>query len=169
MGRPHKYQNISSVNPPSDLFLPYGLNEDQIKKIFLTEEELEALKIYHYDNIKNQIIAAQKMNISQATFSRLLTKAYEKLTKALVEGMGIGLISHRGHWGWRWRDVYSINSKPLQNPNQPVNAEQKKQYHGYGCLNCGYEWEYRSDSEHTQKKSCPQCTSPNIYRLIKHY
>lgn len=169
MGRPHKYHSISSIQPPSDLFLPYGMQEDQIKKIFLTEEELEALKIYHYDNVKNQIIASQQMNISQATFSRLLTKAYEKITKALIEGMGIGLISHRGHWGWRWRQGNPLNQDSPNQFSPPPNPEIKKKFNGFGCLNCCYEWEDPLNPDKSRKVSCPQCNSKNTYHLIKRY
>lgn len=166
MGRPHKYPGKSSVSPPFDYFIPYGSTENNRGKIFLTEEELEALKIYHYDNIKSQIVAAQQMNLSQATFSRLLTKAYEKMTKALIEGLAIGLISHRGHWGWQHGSPHQTSfSSPVV---KQANATPDISFNGYGCLDCGFEWKIEDPNQKSsQKLPCPQCKSKNTYYLMK--
>jgi len=181
MGRPHKCGKFSSFNPPYNYFIPQGTQDQNIGNVFLTEEELNAIKIYHYE-IKNQVLAAEKMNISQATFSRLLTRAYDKMAKALIEGLGIGIISHRRHWGWQNNSINQTNSEfskseiNITDPDdliqKQVSTEKKSEncFYGYACLDCGFEWK---SSQEDQKKignsPCPQCKSQKTYKLIKNY
>ncbi len=54
----------------------------------LLAEEIEALKLYHVDKL-DQITAAQQMSVSQPTFSRILTSAYQKVSEALIDGQAI--------------------------------------------------------------------------------
>ena len=54
----------------------------------LLAEEIEALKLYHVDKL-DQITAAQQMGVSQPTFSRILTSAYQKVSEALIDGQAI--------------------------------------------------------------------------------
>lgn len=51
-------------------------------------DEIEALKLHNIDNL-SQIDVAKKMGISQPTVTRILKKAYKKITKALIEGKTI--------------------------------------------------------------------------------
>lgn len=62
-----------------------------LEVIELTAEEVEALRL---KNIKDmdQIDAAKKMNTSQSTFQRILSSAYKKLSKAIIEGKAIRII-----------------------------------------------------------------------------
>lgn len=62
-----------------------------LEVIELTVEEAEALRL---KNIKDmdQIDAAKQMNTSQSTFQRILSSAYKKLSKAIVEGKAIRII-----------------------------------------------------------------------------
>ncbi|WP_457557073.1 DUF134 domain-containing protein [Candidatus Harpocratesius sp.] len=90
MGRPHKYRKISNIVPKFNNYHPKGINSQDVNQIFLSMEEFEALRLRYYEDLK-QTDAAQKMQISQTTFSRILSKAYRKITKALVEGYGIAI------------------------------------------------------------------------------
>lgn len=51
-------------------------------------DELEALKLYDVDGL-NQTQAAEKMNISQPTFARILDSANKKVAEAIVKGKAI--------------------------------------------------------------------------------
>lgn len=90
MARPHKFRKISNIAPKFTDYHPKGADEQDIDQMFLSMEEFEALRLRHYENLK-QTEAAEKMQISQTTFSRILAKAYKKITKALVEGYGLAI------------------------------------------------------------------------------
>ena len=57
----------------------------------LTTEEAEALRL---KNIKDmdQIDAAKQMKTSQSTFQRILSSAYKKISKAIIEGKAIRIV-----------------------------------------------------------------------------
>lgn len=59
-----------------------------LEEVILTEEEVEALRLKNTKDL-DQTECAKKMNTSQSTFQRILTSAYKKITKALVEGKAI--------------------------------------------------------------------------------
>lgn len=59
-----------------------------LKIIELTTEEIEALRLKNVKEL-GQAEAAKKMNTSQSTFQRILTSAYKKVSKALIEGKAI--------------------------------------------------------------------------------
>lgn len=48
-------------------------------------EELEALRLKNIKGL-DQNECAQKMNISQSTFQRVLSEAYRKISSALING-----------------------------------------------------------------------------------
>ncbi len=59
--------------------------------IELTAEEVESLRLKNDKNLE-QKEAAEIMKTSQSTFQRILTSAYKKITKALIEGKAIKII-----------------------------------------------------------------------------
>ncbi|MBN1802053.1 MAG: DUF134 domain-containing protein [Candidatus Lokiarchaeota archaeon] len=109
------------------------------ESIVLTMAEFEALRLKHYINL-NQQDAAKKMVISQPTFSRVLERAHQKLTQALIEGKSIKV--YGGNYSFR------------------------KAFLGYGCLDCNHEWEDKHASKE-KKVDCPKCQSDNVYYLVK--
>ena len=105
----------------------------------LTVAEYEAMRLKHYVNL-NQKDAAEKMGVSQPTFSRILESAHQNVTLALLEG------------------------KPIKISGGNINY--KRGFIGYGCLNCNEEWEDESASKE-KKVNCPKCNSEKVYYLIK--
>lgn len=57
----------------------------------LTREEAEALRLRNIKDLEQEE-AAKKMNTSQSTFQRILSSAYKKITKALIEGKAIKIV-----------------------------------------------------------------------------
>ncbi len=90
MPRPRLCRKIN-FNPQTTYFKPRGVPLKLLKKIELTIEELEALRLKNLKNL-DQIQAAQIMKTSQSTFQRILTSAYKKISLALVEGRAIKII-----------------------------------------------------------------------------
>jgi len=62
-----------------------------LEVVGLTREEVEALRLKNIKNL-DQIDAAKKMNTSQSTFQRILSSAYKKISKAIIEGKAIKII-----------------------------------------------------------------------------
>ncbi len=87
MTRPRLCRRIR-FNPKITYFKPKGVPVRMLDVVELSTEELEALRL---KNIKDlgQIEAAEKMGTSQSTFQRILSSAYKKISKALVEGKAI--------------------------------------------------------------------------------
>jgi predicted DNA-binding protein (UPF0251 family) len=90
MGRPKIFRKIK-FNPNITYFKPQGVPMRNLEIIELTFEEEETLRLKNIEGL-DQVEAAKKMNTSQSTFQRILSLAYKKVTKALVEGKAIKII-----------------------------------------------------------------------------
>ena len=71
--------------PPYSLYKPPRIPLSDLEKITITLEEFEALKLVDYENLP-QREAAISMNVSQATFNRVLKNARTKIVSVLVLG-----------------------------------------------------------------------------------
>jgi len=91
MPRPRipRYVNF---NPAVVYFKPRGVPLRMLEEVVLGADEIEALKLYEVEGLE-QRAAAEKMNISQPTFARILDSAYKKIAKALIEGKAIRIES----------------------------------------------------------------------------
>ena len=124
--------------PPNNLYFAQEPPRSE-DAIILTIAEFEAMRLKHFLDL-NQKEAAERMGVSQPTFSRILENAHQKNTIALLEGKEI--------------KVYG------------GNFEHKPSFKGYGCLNCNYEWE-DPEAKKDQKVSCVRCNSKNVYYIIR--
>jgi len=100
------------------------------------------MRLKHYIGL-NQKVAAERMGISQPTFSRILESAHQKNTLALLEGKNI--------------KVYGGNVDYY-----------KPRFLGYGCQDCNHEWEDENASK-DRKVRCVKCNSNNVYYLVKEF
>ena len=109
--------------------------------VTLNIAEFEAMRLKHYLGL-NQKAAAEKMGISQPTFSRILESAHRKNTIALIEGKMI--------------KVYG------------GNVDYRISFVGYGCLDCNHEWEDIEASK-DRKVNCLKCNSNRVFYLVKEH
>ncbi|MFC2103724.1 DUF134 domain-containing protein [Bacteroidota bacterium] len=87
MPRPEKIRKI--CHPPlMKGFKPYGIPSCKIETIRLTFEEYESIRLVNYEML-SQDEAAEKMNISRPTLTRVYNKALKNITKAFIEGKAI--------------------------------------------------------------------------------
>ena len=87
MGRQTSMRYVK--NPPNNFYFPSEKVEPSIEDfVGLTVAEFEAMRLKHYISL-NQKDSAENMNVSQPTFSRILDKAHQKVTQALIEGKDI--------------------------------------------------------------------------------
>ena len=89
MPRPKVPRRIS-FNPNVTYFKPRGVPLHAIDEIELSHDELEALRLKDYMGL-DQKIAAEKMNVSQPTFHRILNSARKKIATAIVDGKAISI------------------------------------------------------------------------------
>lgn len=90
MARPRLCRRIR-FNPNITYFKPQGVPMRHLEITELTVEEMEALRLRNMKDL-DQEEAAKKMNTSQSTYQRILSLAYKKITKALIEGKAIKII-----------------------------------------------------------------------------
>ena len=69
-------------------FKPAGIPLRNLDEVILAKDEVEALKLYDYDQ-KDQKTAAKEMGISQPTFARIIKQTYQKIAEALITGKAI--------------------------------------------------------------------------------
>ena len=69
-------------------FKPYGLPLCKIETLKLSFDEYESIRWVGYDSL-SQDQAAELMNISRPTFTRIYNKALKTIAKAFVEGHAI--------------------------------------------------------------------------------
>lgn len=85
MSRPRCCRRISFM-PRCAYFKPYGLRIPQLDEtVILTRDELEAIRLKDYDSL-DQDTAAEKMGISQSTFSRMIESARQKISDSITNG-----------------------------------------------------------------------------------
>ena len=90
MARPQKNRKI--LNPPlMKGFKPFGIPLCKIETIKLTFEEFESIRLVNYD-MYSQDKAAEQMNVSRPTFTRIYNKAIKIIAKAFVEAKAIEIV-----------------------------------------------------------------------------
>jgi len=107
MPRPKKIRWISN-NPRVTFFMPQSVPTAALSQIFLTIDELETLRLADIEGL-SQEKGAVRMNVSRATFGRIVAQARSKVADALIYGKGIRITggevafhppTTQRHWGY---------------------------------------------------------------------
>jgi uncharacterized protein len=85
--RPRLRRRVGFI-PKVTYFKPAGIRLIELEETILLPEELEALRLKDFQN-HDQKEAAEKMQVSQPTFHRILLVARKKVAEALVTGKAI--------------------------------------------------------------------------------
>jgi predicted DNA-binding protein (UPF0251 family) len=87
MARPQKRRKIN--NPPKMKgFKPYGIRMCDTDPVIMTFEEYESIRLINYELLQ-QDAAAEKMNVSRPTLTRIYNKALRNIAMSFVEGKPI--------------------------------------------------------------------------------
>ena len=125
MARPEKNRNV--LMPPSfNNFKPVGIKMTNMEQILLTLDEYEALRLADYDGLEHSE-AAEKMNISRPTFTRLITKTRQKIAEFIVEGKALQIEGGSVHFSQNM--ILCLNCE-----NRYQVSLNKKEY---ACPECG--------------------------------
>ena len=87
MSRPKKCRCIQ-CQPNANYFKPRGIPLTSLEEISLNLDELEALRLADYEGFYHEE-AAKQMNISRATFGRILDQARHKVAEAILGGKAL--------------------------------------------------------------------------------
>jgi len=91
MTSPYKKRKIKQ-DPDFTCFKPAWVPRELLKKNILEIDEFEAIRLTNLEG-KSNIDWAKSMNISSATFNRIIKSAYYKITDSLVNGKWIKIIN----------------------------------------------------------------------------
>jgi predicted DNA-binding protein (UPF0251 family) len=87
MPRPRKQRIVSRRCCPA-IYKPAGIPLDDLRRIVLLHEELEALRLADLEGL-SQAQAAAQMGVSRSTFQRILSRARRQVALALSEGQAL--------------------------------------------------------------------------------
>lgn len=87
MVRPRRFRRVYS-EPDVTYFKPAGIRMIDLEEIVISVEEFEAVRLKDFEGL-DQNECAQKMNVSQPTFHRLILGARKKIAEAIVKGKAI--------------------------------------------------------------------------------
>jgi uncharacterized protein len=87
MSRPIRNRRI--CNPPCMAgFRPFGILLCEIESIKLHYDEYESIKLVNHEDLPQET-AAEKMDVSRPTLTRIHNSALKKIAQAFVEGLAI--------------------------------------------------------------------------------
>ncbi len=87
MPRPKKHR-FTCCRPGSNYFKPQGIPLRFLEELILEEDELEAINLADFENLSHEE-GAERMNISRATFGRIVKKARRKIAESIIKGKAI--------------------------------------------------------------------------------
>jgi predicted DNA-binding protein (UPF0251 family) len=91
--RPRKRRRIRRKQLAA-IYKPVGIALDDLERVPLLPEELEALRLADLEGL-SQFEGAESMGISRSTFQRIVANARRQVTLALVEGRALVLEGSR--------------------------------------------------------------------------
>ena len=87
MPRPKKMRWVVQ-NPHTEYFGPHGDAATESSEVVLHVDELEAVRLADYEGLRQEEGAAE-MNVSRATFGRIVLAARRKIADALIHGKAL--------------------------------------------------------------------------------
>ncbi|NCB68571.1 MAG: DUF134 domain-containing protein [Bacteroidia bacterium] len=100
MSRPKQFRKI--VSPPLMVgFKPFGIPRSQLEGVVLHYDEYEAVRLLDYEGLMQEQ-AAEKMNVSRPTLTRIYESARKTIAKAFVEGKMIVIEGGNVDFGRQW-------------------------------------------------------------------
>ena len=99
MPRPFCNRRIAGL-PGAPIFKPTGIPVRDLEEVVMSLDEFEAMRLADLDGLYQQQ-AAEQMNVSRTTFSRIIDAAHRKMADALVHGKALriegGPVEVEGH------------------------------------------------------------------------
>lgn len=119
--------------PENKYFVPVNIAGRTVEEVVVKIEEVEAIRLSDLEGLE-QDECAERMNISRATFQRVINSARSKVADALVKGKAIKI--EGGNFA---RNICIVR-----------------------CGDCGEQWEDVYENFANEKKLCPKCSSGSL-------
>lgn len=87
MPRPFCRRRIAG-QPAAPIFKPIGIPMLDLEEVVMSLDEFEAIRLADLDGLYQEQAAVQ-MNVSRATFSRIIEAAHRKMADVLVHGKAL--------------------------------------------------------------------------------
>ncbi|MBN2660827.1 MAG: DUF134 domain-containing protein [Tannerellaceae bacterium] len=100
MPRPKQFRKICSP-PLMQGYKPFGIPRRSLSQVVLQFDEYEAIRLLDYEGM-NQEQAAEQMNVSRPTLTRIYEQARKTIAKAFVEGKMIMIEGGEVQFGRPW-------------------------------------------------------------------
>ncbi len=84
MPRPKQHRKVDSP-PLMQGYKPFGIPRNQLEAVTLHFDEYEAMRLLDYEGLMQEQ-AAERMNVSRSTLTRIYENARRSMAKAFVEG-----------------------------------------------------------------------------------
>lgn len=133
MARPRTCRRVNEL-PQCTYFKPRGMPMSALAEVLLTVDEFEALRLADLEGLYQEDAAA-RMNVSRATFGRILEAAHRKVADAIVRGKAL-----------------RIEGGAVEMPSASR----------FQCGDCRHVWDVPFGAG--RPGCCPSCKSENTYR-----
>ncbi len=100
MSRPKQCRKIKSP-PLMSGFKPFGIPRSVTGEVALQYDEYEAIRLLDYESLLQEE-AAERMNVSRPTLTRIYAKARKTVAKAFVEGKSLVIEGGNVEFGGKW-------------------------------------------------------------------
>ena len=87
MPRPFCCRRIAG-RPAASTFKPIGVPVLEVEEVVMSLDEFEAVRLADLDGLYQEQ-AAEQMNVSRTTFSRIIDAAHRKMADAIVHGRAL--------------------------------------------------------------------------------
>lgn len=124
MARPEKKRH-TRCKPASHYFKPRGIPISELEEVELAKDELESIRLADLNGLFQED-AAEKMNISRATFGRIIMRAHQKIADAIINGKAINIQQDYPHL------LKEIRKNTCSNCGKKYRNQNKKNF----CKKC---------------------------------
>jgi len=148
MARPKKRRTVA-IHPSVSYFKPRGIPMLDLEEVQLTVDEREALRLADLNDLSHAE-AGRQMDVSRATFGRIIQNARRVLSDALINGKAIRIE------GGNYR-IVSEKRMFVCNHCQTKWNEPRGTGRPAACPSCGNGELFRVDPEGLSGKSAKTC------------
>lgn len=120
MSRPRKY-SVVQIPPRVKGFIPVGYYSDKADPVLLNVEEFEVIRLLDYEDL-SQESAAEIMEISRPTLTRIYSRARKKLAQTITESRQIKIEGGKAIFSSSWYECKTCLSSFNSTQSATVNV-----------------------------------------------
>ncbi|HOH23255.1 MAG TPA: DUF134 domain-containing protein [Bacteroidales bacterium] len=128
MSRPKQCRRIQSP-PLMSGFKPFGIPRSLTGEVTLQYDEYEAIRLLDYEGLLQEE-AAERMNVSRPTLTRIYAQARKTVAQAFVEGKSLVIEGGNVDFGGKWYRCRRCNKLMEGNSIQQHPCGNRKRHRG---------------------------------------